>query len=269
LEVSIKCANFSLKKFCSQKYCQSSDDDYSVTVLTTEYRKVNFENPKDPKSGGQYKSDNNLGATELSYHTASVNFPSKFIGGEYGFYVFLKRQVNAMDPWKLEVREKGNVMEIFRGRGSSMNYIYRTASCAKHQDCGLNRNCVSSQCIQDGTPRFTLLWEGSSSFELSVKPPKGLVISRNFVYDSNSGGEFEDDSKDPNSRHVQSVSFGGTKLAVGGAYNVNVTNNGLTAGASWTLNVNVYGVINRSITKTGNYSLNWNYDFAPFSVLPF
>jgi hypothetical protein len=194
----------------------------------------------------------------------SIHFPFKFIGGEYAFYVFLTNQVNAMDAWKLEVRERGKLMEIRRGRGSSMNFVYKTSTCTTNQDCGLDRICISNQCIQDGTPRFTLLWEGNGTVDLSVKPPNGLMISRNNVYDSGSGGEFEDDSNDPNLKHVQSVSFGGTNLAIGGSYIISVMTR-----TAWTLNISVYGVVNQSFTKTGNYSGSWDYDFAPFLLLPF
>jgi hypothetical protein len=230
---------------------------------------VNSENPIDQVSGGKYQSDGNLGVIGLSHHAVSVHFPFDFNGGKYGFYVFLKNQVNAMDAWKLEVRERGKLMEIRRGRGSSMNFVYKTSTCTTNQDCGLDRICISNQCIQDGAPRFTLLWEGNSTVDLSVKPPNGLVISRDNVYDSSSGGEFEDDSNDPNLKHVQSVSFGGTNLAIGGSYNVSVMNNDMAVGTPWTLNISVYGVVNQSFTKTGNYSVIWDYDFAPFMLLPF
>jgi hypothetical protein len=242
-----------------------------MTVVTPQYRQLNFENPSE-QSGGKYESDNNLGVTGLSYHRVNVYFPVDFNGGEYGFYVFLKKQVNAMDLWKLEVQELGKVMETRQGRGSSVNFIYKTSMCTDNEDCGQNRICVFNQCIQDGTPRFTLLWEGKSTIDLSVKPPNGLVISRNSVYDAKSGGEFEgnlNDSDDSNHKRVQSVSFGRINLAIGGRYQVNVTNHGMTVGTPWTLNVTIYGLTNQSFTKTGNHSLSWNYDFAKFLVLPF
>jgi hypothetical protein len=242
-----------------------------MTVVTPQYRTLNSENPSE-QSGGKYENDDNLGVAGLSYHRVSVHFPVAFNGGEYGFYVFLKKQVNAMDLWKLEVRELGKVMETRQGRGSSMNFLYKTSICTDDEDCGLNRICVFNQCIQDGTPRFTLVWEGKSTIDLSVKPPNGLVISRGNMYDSKSGGEFEgnlNDSNDQNLKHVQSVSFGGTNLAIGGRYQVNVTNHDMTVGTLWTLNVTIYGLTNQSFTKTGNQSVSWNYDFAKFLVLPF
>jgi hypothetical protein len=226
---------------------------------------VSSENPIEPTSGGKYQTNDKLGVTTLAYHRASVYLPFNFTGGEYMFYAFLKNQVNAMDAWKLEVRERGKLMEIRRGRGSSMNFVYKTSTCTKNQDCGLDRICVFNQCIQDGTPRFTLLWEGNSTFDLSVKPPNGLMISHDHVYDSSSGGLYEDNSKYPNHSHVQSVSFGGTNLAIGGHYHVYLTNNDMS---SWTLKVFVYGILNQTFMNIGSFSHSWYYDFAPYLVLP-
>jgi hypothetical protein len=94
------------------------------------------------------------------------------------------------------------------------------------------------------------------------------MMSRDHVYDSGSGGLYEDNSKYPNQSHVHSVSFDGTNLAIGGSYNVSLMNNDMAAGTAWTLNISVYGVVNQSSTKTCNYSVIWYYDFDPYLVLP-
>jgi hypothetical protein len=173
-----------------------------------------------------------------------------------------------MDAWKVEIREFGKLLEVQRGRGSSMNFIYRTSTCSNDLDCGLGRICVFNQCITDGTPRFTLLWQGEGLLDLSILPPNGSVIRRENIFDSTSGGVFEDDSNDAALNHVQSISFGSTGLAVGGRYNVEIIKGGDNAGIPWTLNVFVYGSLIQSFSGRDGGTIIWDYDFAPFVVLP-
>ena len=149
-----------------------------------------------------------------------------------------------------------------------MNFIYRTSTCSNDLDCGRGRICVFNQCIDDGTPRFTLLWEGEGLLDLSIRPPNGNAIRRDNMFDSISGGVLEDDSNDAKLNHVESISFGSTGLAVGGRYNVEIANNGDKAGIPWTLNVFVYGSLIQSFSGRDNDALVWDYDFAPFAVLP-
>jgi hypothetical protein len=245
------------------------DDEYHLTVFTPEYRMVHPSSPFELVSGGKYEQDKNKASPDLSYHTSNIYFPTGFAGGEYYYYVFLNNQIRAIDPWTVEIREFGKLLAVQRGRGSSINFVYRTSTCVNDLDCGLKRLCVVKQCIDDGTPRFTLLWEGDGLLNLSVRPPNGdVIIDRDNNFDSTSGGVFEDDSNNSNLSHVQSISFGSTSLAIGGRYNMVIVNSGDKAGIPWLLNVFVYGSLVQSFSGRDNDTLIWDYDFAQFVVLP-
>ncbi|CAJ1965099.1 unnamed protein product [Cylindrotheca closterium] len=84
-----------------------------------------------------------------------------------------------------------------------------TDECCSDFDCPTARDfCVRAYCIRDGSPRFTLTWDGDDDLDLIVDTPLGTTLSRSLIFDPLSGGIFEaDNNQEELGSHFENVYF--------------------------------------------------------------
>ena len=145
-------------------------------MLTPLGGRISVGSPIDSYSGAIFEADKNDGVETLSSCTENVYVPEGYPGGEYYFYVDMLAEKGAIEEWSLEVTEFGETVYSQTGSGHSKFFKYVAAECVIDDHCRENDFCFENRCIVDGTPRFTLSWEGDDDLDLSVNPPVGSRV---------------------------------------------------------------------------------------------
>jgi hypothetical protein len=239
------------------------DDDYDLVVEPPNSDLISNMNIFDSISGGTFENDQNEGVQDQTFHTESVYFPLDSPPGEYRFFVEQFEQNGLGDAWKIEVMENGNIVDTENGCGASYAFSYFALECTSYVACKDDKICINDNCKSDGTPRFTLTWDGYDDLDLSVTTPEGLAINWQNAIDEASSGYFEDDFDYTGSKHAESVVFDGS-IAPYGLYTINVEIYFQTGDLpdKWKLSVNVDGVEVKVWNQDGEASLTWNFSGA-------
>ena len=137
---------------------------------------INAASLVDPYSGAVFEVDKNMGVLSQSSHAENVYFPKGYPGGEYSFYVDATAQRGAAEKWTLQVIEFGETVLFKSSYGCSKVFQYTAPECILDDHCPENGICFKSRCLVDGTPRFTLAWEGDDDLDLYVTPPSGKRV---------------------------------------------------------------------------------------------
>ena len=238
------------------------DDDYALRVLTPSFDEIDFETPYAVTSGGIFEADKNEAVVEATFHTESVYFPSGSPSGQYVFFVDIITQNGVADEWRLEATEFGEEIVVETGSGFSGYFTYTTSECTTDADCADSETCVWNRCLVDGTPRFTLTWEGADDLALSVEPPAGDKIYWLNPENEESGGVLQDDPDPYGASHVESIYFDLRGDAPLGEYKVGVETyqkHGQSPDA-WELTISVGGKVVRSWSETGDLDYTWAYN---------
>jgi hypothetical protein len=237
------------------------DDDYTLTVLTPKGGRISARSSLDPNSGAVFESDKNFDAVSPSFHTENIHFPRGIPGGEYVFYVDAIAQLGPAEEWSLEVIEFGESVVVETGYGYSNVLQYIAPECTSTQHCRKGEVCFNTRCIVNGTPRFTLTWNGDDDLDLSVSPPLGKIVDWWKQFDSRSGGRLQDDTTPMGTSHVESIYFGVSRRALTGRYVVKVDAYETHGDSSdpWKLKVSVRGKVVKSWSGTGDASFRFWY----------
>ncbi|KAI2501525.1 hypothetical protein MHU86_12970 [Fragilaria crotonensis] len=241
----------------------SGNDDHTLTVLTPKGGRISDDSPFDPFSGAVFESDNNGDIVSRTSHTENIYFPGGYPGGQYVFYVDAIAQLGAADEWSLEVIEFGQSVVLESGYGYSKVFEYIAPECQATQHCRQGQVCINTRCVVDGTPRFTLTWDGDDDLDLSVSPPIGNRVDWWNQVDSRSGGRLQDDTTPTGTSHLESIYFGISRRALTGRYGIEVDPYETNGDASdpWKLQVSVRGKVVKSWNGTGEASLRYWYGF--------
>ena len=238
------------------------DDDYDFVVVPPNSERISTWHMSDSDSGGIFEDDQNEKVQAQTFHTESVYFPPSSPSGEYAFFVETSKQNGFADDWKIEVNETGQIVGMETGSGTSSVFYYLVLECEVNTDCMEDKICINNHCMTDGTPRFTLTWEGYDDLDISVKAPKGNLIFWNNSVDDDSFGFREDDFDYTSSKHAESVVFGSDEnKALFGLYEVfvDVYSQSGNIPNKWRLSVNVNGNEVKAWSKKGDASLKWRY----------
>jgi hypothetical protein len=235
------------------------DDNYALRVLTPALDTIDFITTSDAISGGMFEADENEDVAEITFHTESVYFPLDSPTGEYVFFVDMITQNGVADEWRLEATEFGEEIFVETNSGGSQAFAFIAIQCKTDADCAASDICVWNRCLVNGTPRFTLTWEGDGDLYLSVEPPAGEVIDRENPEDEESGGVLQDDFDPNGSRHVESIYFDVGGDASLGEYRVRVETHEQHGESSdaWELTVTVGGNLVSSWNGTGDLDFKW------------
>jgi uncharacterized protein YfaP (DUF2135 family) len=241
----------------------SLDDDYDLVVVSPNSERISTFQNFDSNSGGVFENDKNEEVQAQAFHTENVYFPSNSPFGEYLFFVEAYTQNGFSDDWKIEVSELGEIVYVETGAGTSDAFPYVSLECKVIADCMEDQFCLNNHCMKEGIIRFTLTWEGYDDLDISVKTPKGNVISWENPNDDDSSGFREDDFDYTSSEHAESVVFGAPNGGVAqfGMYQVYVDayNQDGDIPNKWRLSVNVKGKEVKAWSKTGAASVKWGY----------
>ena len=141
--------------------------------------------------------------------------------------------------------------------------------CCQDTDCSTDEVCRNRKCVDEGSPRFTLTWNGADDYDLSVTPPIGSTISFLNQFDEESGGRFGENGVQAfPGLHVENVYFPFEGGPIG-LYTIEISSfTGLTESpASWNLEVAVNGEVVQSQAGVGISSGDLTYDYQDGSNL--
>jgi hypothetical protein len=239
----------------------NSDDDYSLVVLTPDLDDIYFDRPFDNFSGGTFEQDQNEGLMENTFHTENIFFPPGTPAGEYIFFVDSIQINGVAEEWTLEAAFNGEEPQMRTGSGFSNFFSFFVVECSTNGDCLQGEICVVDRCIVDGTPRFTLTWQGDDDLDIYVVTPAGDRIWWQNSFDTNSLGTLEDDPNMLGFNHVESVYFD-VASAPEGVFLVGVDSyEQLDAADQWSVTINVGGVSTKSWTNLiGEQEFAWTYN---------
>jgi hypothetical protein len=210
-------------------------DDYDLIVTTPSGIALSFVIEYDPTTGG--KVGEIVDQTALGYHTENTYFP--LTGAPVGAYSYSVKQFamigsDAGDEWTLSVHDERGEVARYTGKGASDTFMYeRTVlsapslphpptqppgsrpcssnydECCSESGCLLDGEiCVNRNCIAEGSPRFTLYWEGDDDIDLFVTTPGGEELSFVNFFDPLSGGRVGEETDQFGSGfHVENVFF--------------------------------------------------------------
>ena len=224
---------------------------------------INAASLMDPYSGAVFEEDKNMGVLSPSSHTQNVYFPKGYPGGEYFFYVDATAQRGAAEKWTLQVIEFGQevLVESAYGSSSSKFFQYTAPECILDDHCLENDICYKNRCLVDGTPRFTLSWEGDDDLDLYVTPPSGKRVDYWNRYDEQSGGTHLTDTTPMGTSHVEAAYYGVDLPAQKGRYRILVKpyEEFGDAADSWTLTVSVRGTVVKTYKRMGEATFRFWY----------
>jgi hypothetical protein len=240
----------------------SLDDDYDFFVVPPNSEEISIWNTTDSYSGGVFEDDINEAVQAQTFHTESIYFPSESPFGEYLFFVETSKQHGFADDWKIVVTELGVTVFNQTGFGTSDVFSYVALECKVNADCQQGKICLNNHCMTDGTPRFTITWQGNDDLDISAKSPRGNLISWEYPSDDISSGFREDDFDYTSDKHAESIVFGANgAVAPIGIYQifVSVYNQIDDLPNKWRLSANVNGKEIKAWSKIGATSFKWQY----------
>jgi hypothetical protein len=242
---NLDCSSFS-NNVCANRHCVAEGyprftlewygyDDYDLIVTTPSGIALSFVIEYDPTTGGRVGEI--VDQTALGYHTENTYFP--LTGAPLGAYSYTVKQFasigsDAGDEWTLSVHDERGEVARHTGKGASDTFMYeRTVLSApslpqpptqppgsrpcssKYDDCCSESGClldgeicVNRNCIAEGSPRFTLYWEGDDDIDLFVTTPGGEELSFVNFFDPLSGGRVGEETDQFGSGfHVENVFF--------------------------------------------------------------
>jgi hypothetical protein len=238
------------------------DDDYDLVVVPPDSERISTWHSIDAFSGGVFEDDQNEAVQAQTFHTESVYFPSVSPPGEYVFFVETSKQRGFADDWKIVITESEEIVFNQTGFGTSDAISYFAPECTVNADCQQGKICLNNHCMTDGTPRFTLTWQGNDDLDISVITPGGNLISWENPSDDVSSGFREDDFDYTSFNHAESIVFGANgTVAPFGTYQifVSVYNQVDNILDKWRLSVNVNGKEIKAWSKKGETSIKWRY----------
>jgi uncharacterized protein YfaP (DUF2135 family) len=275
------------------------NDDLDLTVRTPLGTILSFANKIDPQSGGIFGEPGDQ--FEFGRHVENVFFP--VVGAPLGTYSYVVRTFlpeRANDLWTVKVFVSGQEVQSTSGRGASSILTFEfggtsppiptppptlgaptapttLAPTAVPGDCNINREeccndsqciagieiCIQRTCIDRGSPRFTLVWDGDDDLDIAVETPLGTTLSFIEPVDSASGGVYgEDGSQFEFGMHVENVYFPLEGTAPSGIYLYTVTSfNPVDSDDMWTVTVFVDDIEVAAQFGFGN-SATFMYDFS-------
>lgn len=218
----------------------TGNDDLSLVVVPPGGQSISYLNPNDSQSGGTFGEDGNQ--DDFGFHVENIFFPTRGgPGGEYEYFVKSTRRRGDSDRWALRVFVNDQLVAWRTGTGASRTFTYdydssispptsqpilppftttpvatrppvnppTTESCQQDSEClESGEICIQEICINDGNPRFTLLWSGNDDLQLYVETPGGETISMLNPFDAVSGGIFGEAGKQIGfDRHVENIFF--------------------------------------------------------------
>jgi hypothetical protein len=168
-------------------------------------------------------------------HVENIYFP--VTGGPIGTYIYEVQNfiTNGNDDvWTVSIFFGGELVVTQSGTGPSgeLQFDFTEGStlriggmpecspdsneCCYNTDCLVaGEICVQRTCIMEGSPRFTLTWDGDDDYDLTVGTPLGTTVSFMHPIDAESGGIFgEPGSQFRPGMHLENVFFPG----VGGPF---------------------------------------------------
>jgi uncharacterized protein YfaP (DUF2135 family) len=255
-------------------------DDYDLAVTTPTGGTISFLNQFDQESGGRFGEN---GVQLFSgLHVENVFFPQE--GGPIGSYTV---EISALNgslselpaPWNLEIATGGDIVQTQAGNGISdpIEFMYADLTrsvgmsarnntpclsnlsnglCCYDADCLVpNSFCMAQTCIQEGTIRFTLTWDGNGDvaddLDLVVRSPDNAPKS---TYDMSKAHK-----NLITGQQVQSIGF--PLNAPFGLYKVEILSfSSFGAHDRWTLQVFVDGAVEAEHSGEGTSSeINFEY----------
>ncbi|KAL3932999.1 MAG: hypothetical protein SGBAC_010591 [Bacillariaceae sp.] len=259
------------------------NDDYDLIVTTPSRIALSFVTEFDPTTGGRVgEKTDQLGS---GYHVENTYFPAW--AADAGVFIFSVRPMStegAADKWTLEVVDDQGPVFSRTGFGASNDFKYSKASispvmrptnrpnnqptppptdgvcsiltdeCCSDFDCPTTRDlCAQGYCIRDGSPRFTLTWDGDDNLDLVVVTPLGTTLSRSFIFDPLSGGIFEaDTTQEQLGSHFENIYFPLTGSPFG-EYSIQVRSfQRYGSDDSWTLQIHDGGNLLDTQSGTGD-----------------
>jgi hypothetical protein len=216
----------------------------------------------DAFSGGVFEDDRNEAVQAQTFHTENVYFPSVSPLGVYLFFVEAFKQKGFADDWKIVITELGVTVFNQTGFGTSNVFSYFVPECKVNADCQKGKICLNNHCMTDGTPRFTLTWQGNDDLDISAETPQGKFICWRNPFDNVSSGFRENDFDYTSFNHAESIVFGanGTIAPIGNyLIFVSVYNQIDDLSNKWRLSVNVNGKEVKAWRGSGNARLIWRY----------
>eukprot|EP00934_Nitzschia_sp_Nitz4_P006760 Nitzschia sp. Nitz4//scaffold90_size81538//32378//38032//NITZ4_005319-RA/size81538-augustus-gene-0.92-mRNA-1//-1//CDS//3329560011//6750//frame0 len=284
----------------------TGDDDLDIVVVTPVGTYVSFLNEYDETSGGYF----GVGGDQYEYgsHVENIFFPYENpLNGTYQYYVRSFLQEGDDDLWSICVHVSSQEMSCTSGTGSSTMLEYSftgplvssslgegpTGSptsldlestlsptcdvdeeecCSDDQCIASVETCVQYQCIDLGSPRFTLTWTGDDDLDLTVKTPVNTTVSFGNQADQASGGIFgEQGNQNSYGAHVENIYF--QEGAFAGAYTYSVKSFYQRSGKDkWTVSVYLNNKRVASQTGVGDsiefvYTYSGSSDYTPMSML--
>jgi hypothetical protein len=255
----------------------------NLAVITPEGHTISYLHPTDANSGGVF--DGNGIQKEFGFHVENIIFPSRGgPDGEYSYFVKSETRRGDSDRWALRVFVDGEIVAWRTGIGSSRTFAYQYGAiivtptvqpvippytippvatkppiaaptsefCQRDADCqGVGEVCAQGRCINDGNPRFTLLWSGNDDLDLYVETPDGVTISMRNPYDDASGGIFgETGPQNGFDRHVENIYF---PQGPSGTYTYYIKNaNPDGSDDFWTVSVSIDGEAKAAQSGSGD-----------------
>ncbi|KAG7360430.1 CD80-like C2-set immunoglobulin domain containing protein [Nitzschia inconspicua] len=263
------CINEGLPRFTLEYI---GDDHIDLTVVTPIGTTLSFSNPVDDPSNGRFES---VGDVQIvGKRVQNVYFAEGLIGA-YTYFISTFDLNNDPNEWTIKVFEGAVETVTFTGSGNSdFRYEFYLSSnppttsvgtsgmassmeltspspqvrscqtpdneCCTDGDCEVGTFCRSGSCISDGNPRFSLTWEGSDKYELSVKTPTGGVVLMLNQFDEESSGRFDENMvQNFIGMQVKNVYFPGAGGPFG-TYTAEITSLESSTGAmptAWTLEI--------------------------------
>ena len=201
----------------------TGNDDLNLVVVAPNGATISYQNPFDNGSGGSFAQDSD--PFDFGFHVESIVFAAA--GGQEGRYNYFVKSFKteySADRWALRVYVDGHLVAWNTGTGDSRSFSYQygaqqnfptpapivnppipssypiqtrppappsTNLCEADSDCRTSQEvCVQKTCIDEGNPRFTLVWSGNDDLDFFVVTPLGTTISSTNAFDSLSGGIF-------------------------------------------------------------------------------
>lgn len=239
------------------------DDDLQLIAVTPGLNQIFEDNPHDVVSGGIFEADRNKNLAGETWHTESIFFPKDPPYGEYIFFVNVQEQRGVQDAWQVVTNVNGQDVAVKTGSGASPYFYYDHPECHQDGDCGSDSRsiCKYGRCLSDGTPRFTLTWDGGDDLDLYIITPQGNHINFQNNTDEESGGELVADLGRVSGKYLEYAFFDLDGDAPLGTYTIGIDEWWpKDEQDEWELTVHVGGEEVELWTGVGEQTFTFNYD---------